>query len=303
MYKNDKEKIQTLLLIVLILLIPLIFISFEAIQKIKIVSELNTEDILTGSLDQVYENINSLPKNTAPSTIRKCLTEIFDLMNESKFDELYTLLTDDLKEYMFPTIGDFSNYMTEYLAGNMYSPNFSTYTKLNKEKNDIFIVPVNFLPYNTSKYNIETSTAPSKLDTFTLYLEDDSHYKFSFLSYIGKGEASEYLESDVFSCKIKSTHLFTSQTIYNIEITNHTDHNIFIDKDEIYVFTGLMPKFYSEYTRIPPKQTTNISYTIYTGSNLRESLPKDIYFRGIHSNGDVYLFSLPINYPVSASNF
>ena len=182
MYKNKKEIVNLLLLIVIILAIPLIFVSMEFLYNLNIVSEINPNDIVTNTLDELYQNINAVPKNNDASTIRKCLTEIFDLMNKKDYSKLYSLLTEDIKKILFPTEENFIEYMENYLNGNTYSPKFSEYEKLNQEKNDVFIVKVNFLPYSTDEIDIITSETPTISDTFTIYMVDEKNYKFSFLS-------------------------------------------------------------------------------------------------------------------------
>ena len=301
---NTKEKVQFVLLIIAILVIPLIFISLEFIDRIRKVSEINTDEMIIDSLDLFYNDITSKPQNSDSANIRTIITEIFNFMNEKDYDNLYALLTDDIKNLMFPSQDIFEDYMETYLGDEIYSPKFSKYERLNREENIIFVLNVDFLPRSTSEINISTNTVPQKSDIFTIYLNDDLTYKFSFLKYIGSGTSSKsILENDVFSCKLVSTHLYTSNTVFNIEFTNKTESDIFIDKNGISAITGLSPKYYSASILIPTNDTSTINFTIYTGFNLRESLPSEIEFTGIRTNGKVYLFTLPIKYPISLYNF
>lgn len=299
MYKNNKETLKLLLLIILVLAIPLFFISLEMLHNLQIVSAINPSEVLSNTLDDLYENISKIPKNNDASNIRNCLAEIFNLMNEKDFDKLYSLLTDDIKTSIFPTKEAFIDYMGNYLGDEIYSPNFSKYQKLNNEENDVFIVNVNYLPYSTSEEDIINSPVISKSDTFTIYLNEDLTYKFSFLKYIGTGKSNKNIyENELFSCKLLSTNLYMNQTIFNIEFTNKTDTDMFINSEEIYVVTGLMKKPYSPATLISANSTININFSIYSGLNIKDSLPKEIYFRGVHTNGNVYLFVVSIEYPV-----
>lgn len=304
MKKNDKEMIKLLLLIILVLAIPLFFISLETIQSLKIVSGINPSKIITNTIDDFYENINLLPKNDDASNVRKSLAEIFRLMNKKDFSKLYSLLTDDMKTTFFPTEKDFSDYMATYLGNMNYSPKFSEYEKLNHEEKDVFIVKVDFIPYSVNEYDIKidnNNNNVEKTDAFCIFLNDDLTYKFSFLKYIGTKKSNKTFSNDIFSCKILSTELYVTQTAYTIEFTNKSDKEIFINENGIYVRTGVMPKYYETSTYIPPNSTQTIRFMIYTGLNLKESLPKKIFFKDIHSNGKVYFFSLPIEYPVKIS--
>ena len=297
MYKKNKEMPKLILLIILIVAFPIIFISIETIQKIKAV-QISTDDLVTNTLDNMYEKIISVPKNNDSSTVRKCLTEIFELMNEKEFGKLYSMLTDDMKENIFKTEEEFEANMQTYLGGESYSPSFSKYQKLNNEKDDVFIVKVGFAPYSTSEETILDDVKPSKTDTFTIYLSDDKNYKFSFFAYIGSKKARKSYENDAISCKIENTHLYTSKTVFELELTNKLDSDIFIEKNGVFVYTGLMPKYYEKSIAIPANSSIKIQYTVYTGLNLKESLPTKIYLQGIHADGNVYFLSLPISYPV-----
>jgi len=303
MYKNTKDMVKLILLVIIVVSIPLFFITVETIHKFKVVSEIDPEKIILSPLDDFYNKISTAPKNNDPSTIRKCLNEIFKLMNEKQFDKLYALLTDDIKNLMFPTQDQFTEFMQSYLNDGTYSPNFSEYQKLNKEKNDVFVVKTRFLPYSTEKNDLLSTGEVSKTDTFTIYFNEDETYSFSFLSYIGTGKSEKTRSTEKFSAKIAETHLYLSQTTYFIEITNKTDSDMFIDEDGIYVYTGLMQKNYSQSSLIPANQTVIIPYTVYTGLTLSDSLPDRIYFSGVHLNGKVYMFSLTPKYPVNISAF
>lgn len=303
MYKKTRTQItQLCLLIIFILIIPLVFIIFEAIHNIKLATSYNPDDAVDSVINELYNKVQSAPKNNDSSTIRKCLNEVFGLINEKNYTKLYSLLTDDIKAHLFPTEAEFEEYMKDYLTDITYSPKFLEYTKLNKEENDIFIVKVEFLPYSTNKSDIFNDTVPSKKDTFTLYIEDDSSYKFSFLSFIGTGESEHNFTNDSISCRIAATHLYTSQTSFDIEITNKTSETIFIGKDEICVKTGAFAKLYSSSVIVPPNSTKNFTFTIYTGLNLKSALPQDVYFNGVHVKDTVYVFYLPIKYPVKVSS-
>lgn len=301
MYKNKQQMITLLFLIILILAIPLIFISLDILQSLKAVSGIDANQILTNALDELYKNITSLPKNESPSTIRKCLTEIFELMNEKEYSKLYSLLTDDIKNLMFPTEESFVSYIEAYLGGNIYSPSFSDYEKLNKEDHDVFIVKTDFIPYSTNEDDIINNISPSISDTFTLYMDEQSNYKFSFLSYIGSGASNDAFINDSISVHIKTTHLYTSKTVFEIELTNKTDSDIFVDKNGILAYTGVMPRYYGASVIIPANSTADVKFTVYTGFELKDSLPQSLNFKGIHINGMVYFFSLPIKYPIKLS--
>jgi len=299
MSKRKNELLQLVLLIILIVSIPLIFICLETVQKFKAVSAINPEDIVTNSLDELYKTILRSSKNDDSSTIRKCLSEIFDLMNNRQFDELYTLLTDDMKEHYFPTKEAFLEHMESSLGEEKYSPSFSKYEKLTSNEDDIFVITTDYLPYSTSKDDIKINKDPVTSDTFIIFLKSDSSYKFSFLGYIGNAESLGKTITENVSIRVASTHLYTTKTVLDIEIANNSPHTVYLEGNNVInVYTGFMPKFYSQSVFVPANTTTTISFTLYTGFTLKNSLPTKLYFNGVQINEKVYFLTLPINYPI-----
>ena len=119
------------------------------------------------------------------------------------------------------------------------------------------------------------------------------------MSFIGIGPTGKTYSKDDFSCRVLKTYLYNKSTTFVIEVENKTDSTISIGENEIYCYTGAMPKYYPQAVSIPPKATKTISFTIYTGLSLKNSLPRDIYIHGIHSNGMVHLFYIPVKYPLN----
>jgi len=296
---RNKEIFKLILLILLILALPLIFISTEIMHKIQALSEIDMSNISVSTLDQAYNNILSTPKNTDPSTIRKCLSEIFTTINEKDYYSLYNLLTEEFKEKFFPTFESFNDYMINYLGETKYSPKFSSYKKFIKDDISIFIVPIDFLPYSLDEENITTNVEPLMTSTFTLYIKEDSSYNIALFSYIGTKKNKSVFENDVLKCSLVNTHLYTSQTTFDIEITNKTNSNLFIGENEIYVYTGLVKKYYPNSVFIPANSSSVIEFNVYTGLNLKGALPSELYFYAIHIDDTAYLFKLPIEYPIN----
>ena len=297
MYKKTKtDMIQLILLIILIISIPLLFISLETLQKLRATYKSNMEEIAIPSLEDIHEN-TPVYKTTSASDLRNILNEIFELMNNKDIDTLYTLLTDDMKELMFSSQDSFKDYMRTYFD-KPYYPKLKKYTKLNKEKNEVYLIDVNFLLKSTTEFDIENDNV-EKTDIFVIYLDDDKNYKFSFMSFIGTGPSSKAYSKDDFSCRVLKTYLYNKSATFVIEVENKTDSTITIGENELYCYTGAMPKYYTQPVSIPAHSTRQISFTIYTGLSVKNSLPREIYVQGIHSNGMVYLFSVPVKYPVN----
>jgi len=301
MYRNKNENLKILLLIIVILILPFLFIAVEAIHKIKIVSEIDPAETFSNTLDELYNKITEKPKNTDASDIRKALIAIFNLMNEEKFDELYTLLTDDMKKNMFADKEEFINYMKIYLEDKKYSPSFSNYSKLTTENTNIFIINTSFLPYSTEE-NLDASLVAEKNDIFLLHFDNNKNYKYSFSSYLGTKEYNNIYEKENLRFNVIATHLYTSKTEYEIEITNKSDsEQLFISNEGIIAFTGVIPNYYPTSIFIPPNTTQKIKLTIYTGLSLKNTLPTELYFYNVFSGEKFYAFTIPVEYPVNIS--
>lgn len=301
MYNKNKDLLKLALLIILVLSIPLVFITLEAIQSMHIVQSQNPVEEINNSLETLYNNVLAKKQNNDSAKIRTAVLEIFKLFNSKDFDKLYSLVTPDMKELFFPTQEEFETYMQTYLKTEKYSPNFSTYEKLNNTENDIFIITIQFFKYTTDEDDILTDKTPLITDTFTLYFEDDTNYKFSFNSFIGTSSPNTTFSNDALEIKLLKTNLYKTQTAFKIEITNKTNTDIVIDENGIYCYVGLMTNSYPSSVIIPANSSKTVQYTIYTGFNLKTSLPKYLYFKGVRSNGMVYLFSISIDYPISIS--
>jgi len=287
--KEDKIMIVTL---ILILCLVLVFLSIEILEKFEKVSE--AETITTSSLDSLYNTITSLPKNEDPSTIRRILNEIFELMNEKEYEKLHELLTNDFKKMYYPTVESLKKQVDETFSGTKYSPAFSTYEKFD----NTYVVKVSYVPKKVSNKDVTSQEIKSLSDTFSIIINDDGSYKFSFLGYIGgispntkKGDNKVFVE-------LSKVHLYNSQTVFEVKIHNNTEENLVIVNEKIYCTVGLRPVYYPSTILVPKNSTETINFTIYTGLSLAISLPTHIYFEEIITNEKVYMGNLPITYPI-----
>ena len=207
MYKKTKtDMLKLILIIIFVVSIPLLFISFETFQKLRAIYKMNNQEVHIPSLEEIYNENASTYKVTSSSDLKNILNEICDLINDKDFSKLYSMLTDDMKELMFSTQYSFESYM-QTSFDKSYSLELKKYTKLNKEKNEVFLLDVNFLSKSTEEFNIENNNI-EKTDTFVIYFDEDKNYKFSFMSFIGTGEAGKAYSKDDFSCRVLKTYLY-----------------------------------------------------------------------------------------------
>ena len=287
--KEDKIMIVTL---ILILCLVLIFLSIEILEKFQKVSE--TDIIDTNPLDSLYNTISSLPKNEDPSKVRRILNEIFELMNEKEYEKLHELLTDDFKKIYYPTVSNLKEKIDETFSDTTYSPSFSNYEKFG----NIYVVKVSYIPKKVTDKDITSQEIESISDTFSIVVNDDDSYSFSFGGYIGCNSPNNKKGDDKVSVELTKVHLYNSQTIFEIKIYNNTDENLIIGEEKIFCTVGVRPVYYPSMVSVPKNSSTTISFTIYTGLSLSISLPTHIYFEEIITRDKVYMGSLPITYPI-----
>jgi len=292
MIKLSKEDKLIILTLVLVLGLILIFLSFEIVAKFKIVSE--TEIVETNFLDNLYNTISSLPKNEDPSKIRRILNEIFELINNKDYDKLYNLLADDFKKQVFPTIESFKEHIETNWGNKKYSPSFSSYEKFS----NVYVLRVAFLPENINNSDITSKTVSSTSDTFSIHINEDGSYKFSFLGYIGSISPNTKKENDEISILLNKVHLYNSKTIFNLKISNNTNTDFIIEKERISCDVGFRSVYYPSTIWVPANSEQTINFTIYTGLSLSPSLPTEIYFSKILVGDTVYIVRIPITYPI-----
>lgn len=293
MLKLTKEDKMIILSIILIVCMIIVFLAAEMTQSIFSTSNENIDS--ENTLDELYNTLLSLPKNTESPIIRECLDNIFELINTREYVKLYSHLTDDAKKHLFPTEETFINYMTKQFGEKTYSPRFSKYKKFD---NDVYIINVAFFPEQITNETLLENNVAEKNDVFTLFLKDPNNYKFSFKSHIASSSPNTKKGNEEITVTLKNINLYNSQTIFNINIKNNTNNDIFISNKKIFCQLGMRPVYYPSIVSIPANSDTNIDFTIYAGTSLKSSLPTTIAFSEIIVGNTVYMLNLPIKYPI-----
>lgn len=287
--RDDEKKLILLIILIALVIFTIIFVDLA--QTLKNMFIQKTEPI-TSSFEQMVMDINLTPKNNDSAFLRESISMIFTLMNEKNYEKLYELLSADFREEIFDSsLDSFSAYMNTY-ASLQYTPKYTEYQKYG----DTFVIGISLYRYieDTAK----VSEKPIKSDIFCVKQIDENNFTFSFNGFIGKNEPNTTVENEALKITLKEVLLNYSSSSFIIEFENLSDKDIVIPSKQIYVITGVKPKYYKSAALIPANSKTQIQFVVYTGLSISSALPNDIGFLDINIDNKTYSFSLPIEYSI-----
>lgn len=287
--RDDEKKLILLIILVALVVFTIIFVDFA--QTLKTMFMQKNEPV-TSSLEQMVIDINLAPKNNDSAFLRESVSMIFSLMNEHNYENLYELLSKDFQEEIFDSSLDaFSAYMNNY-ASLQYTPKYTKYQKYG----DTFVIGISFYRYTDDATKV--TGKPLKTDTFSIKKIDENNFTFSFNGFIGKNEPNTTIGNEALKITLKEVLLNYSSSSFIIEFENLSDKDIVIPSKQIYVITGVKPKYYKGATLIPANSKAQIQFVVYTGLSISSALPNDIGFLDVNIDGKKHSFSLPIEYAI-----
>lgn len=281
---NDK-KLLVLILLIFVVIFAIVIIDF--VLNFSMIFNTQSKVEPSNWDKAVNEAINS-PKNTRSSIIRTSLNEIFELMNTSDYESLFSLLSDDFKENLFKNnFNSFCEFMNTY-STERYSPYFTEY----KKYNNTYMILVSFVPYSNSDEDIINTKNPSKSDTFFITYDGDNNYKFSFLNYVGEKKLGTGVENSQFKVILDKTVLYKTKSEFHFTITNNTDIPIILNNKEVSCTTGVKPRYYLEPIYVEPNSAYSFCFTVNTGLSIEDAVPNQILFNDVFVNGNSYSFAI-----------
>lgn len=287
----ENKKLLMILIIIFVMIFAVIIIDFYLNAQMAFEAAKN---IGAPELDLSFEKLLAEPKNTQPSRIRRSLNEIFDLINNKDYNELFKLVSSDFKK---STFNDDLDTFTEFMSGYVnkkYSPYFTEYERFG----NTYMVLVSFVPYSNTDEDIINTKKPEISDTFFLHFLDDDSYTFSFLGYVGEKKMGNGVENSQFRVILNKTVLYKNKSEFHFTITNNSSSAINIGKESIYCYTGVMPRFYQYPVSVSPNSSTDFTFSIPTGLSIDLALPLEISFKNILVNGNTYSFNIDTDYCV-----
>lgn len=278
--KNAKIFIILLITFFIVLLIS-IFIKFIITDRVT---------LKTGTSSTSAINV------TQPSSVsfklKECINNIFYLMNNKNYEELYSLLSADFKKDKFnDNINTFTSFMQKY-ADKSYTPVYEKYTKFE----NTYLINIDFLEYSNSDDDILNPPKASKNDVLVINLLNDNNFTFSFLKYIGSKELNIGKENSLFSVILNKTVLYNTSSEFYFTVTNKSEKPISITKDNIFCNTNLTTRYYDQDINVEPNSTTDFCFTAGTGFSVKNALPDSIYFKDLTVGDSTYSFDIKTKY-------
>lgn len=168
---------------------------------------INTYQVITGTND----------KNSATDKI-EYITNFIKFCNEKDIENAYSMISEDCKEVLFPTI--------DYFKKAYYNNNFKT--------NKIYEIQA----WNSSTYKVdlmENMLQTGKINSnsiqdFITVIKVQNEYKLNINNFIGKTTLNKTNIKDNISIEAISKDTFMTHEIYTINVKNDNSFAIYLDE-------------------------------------------------------------------------
>lgn len=240
--------------------------------------------------DQSVITGQKIPEQTSNSN-KRIIKQFVDYCNQEEVEEAYSMLSDECKEVMYPTIEDFTkNYFLRvfnvnrtYNLENWYA-NGSSYTYYIKYSEDLLATG------NTNSNN--------NINDYITVIRTDSGYKLNISSYIGRIINGEYTNNNNITLTVNWIDYYVDNCVLNITVSNNTADNICLDTLEsvnsVYIYdvnnvihTAYMNGFYDEELMIKKGESLTINITFGNSYN-PDNVISGVVFRDVVLNYDKY---------------
>lgn len=275
-YYNQNRKTIWLVIIAIIILI----IAIQAINGIikQEKSNKNNEIIINKKDYENNLNINVLISDETVKEEKELVIDQFlRYCNASKIEEAYSLLTENCKEQLFPSV--------EYFKQNYYNIHFSN-TKLYSKEN------YRANTYKVTLYDDILSTGSinkNSIEDYYTIETNDGISKINISNYIGEKSfySKGYTDKNL-QVKVVKKQVYKEYEQYEIQVTNLTYNTILLDSKEntktIYLVGKNDVKYYSlshevliNNLIVKPKSTTTIFIKYNKEYNSNQTVNKLVF--------------------------
>ncbi len=174
--------------------------------------QVNTsEDITNNSVQNETEIIESITSN------QEAIRVFIKFCNEGKIEFAYNMLTDDCKEYLYPSKNEF--------VKNYYNNFFDT-----KKEAVISTYNNNIYRVGLSEDSISTGYADKNREAVIDYITVTNNYKLSISSFVKKEKINKTQENEYISINIKEKYIYADYEIYAINVKNLTKADIYLNE-------------------------------------------------------------------------
>lgn len=289
--QNRKSIWRTILIIIAILLFIrlLNYLTVKNDEKKQNSQEVaNTTSTNSTSKDLTYTSNKSAVKGT---TIQKSklehaqdlLDEFFNNCNNQNLEEAYNLLTDECKEFVYPT---FESFQKNYYD-NVFEGTTKLYSFENWHDNTYYITIKDDILF-TGK----TNTSDNVKNDYITVIDD----KLNIKSYVGRTKIDKENNSKNITIKIDSKDIFMDYEIYNLTIKNDSDNTICLTSAEsskdVYIQDkndvkyGIMNNEIADSQMyIKPGSTRSLSFKFYS-SYVSDRKIKKLVFKNLNLDSD-----------------
>lgn len=223
LYNQNRKAIWIAILIIVSFLILIQVINY--LVKINKSNSLeissNSENSINSSYNATGSTATSNTSGVTGATINEdklseaqdVFDEFYGYCNEKKLEEAYSMLTDDCKELIYPSLDLFeANYYDNIFGGEKKIYSFENWV------NDIYIVTVEDDILETGKTNEEVE---KKIDYVTL--EDG---KLNISAFVGKENINKTTSSRDITFVVETREIYMDYEVYNLTVTNNSSNTI-----------------------------------------------------------------------------
>ena len=262
------------------LVIVIIIASYSLIRLLNYFTIINNEkrQQSTGNV-QAEKSTNSYEKNSTYTTnksavsgitvqsgkleqVQKLLDSFIDNCNNRNLEEAYSLLTDECKEEVYPSLDAFK----ENYYNNMFEGKTKIYSFQNWHDNTYYITLMEDI-LSTGKINVSDN---EKHDYITVVGD-----KLNIRSFIGNYEMGKENTDKGITIKIRNKQTFIDYEIYSLNIKNDSDKTICLtqgeDSNDIYIqdknnvkYGVVNNEIINSQMYIKPGTSRNLSFKFYS---------------------------------------
>lgn len=221
-YFNQNRK-KIIILVLAVVLALAIINALNAYYKNQASTESQIKDkSQASSVEKIIEEAKE--KNVAASTLNtpeKVLREFVNACNEHNSAQAYSLLTQDVKQYLYPTEQDFvNNYINTKFATKR------TYSYIPNEQikgNTTYIVKFTQDMLSTGKVDA------GEEEFFTFIQEFNGTYKLNINDFFGSQIIGKTKVQDNINITVSKKNVFFNYETYNVVIRNNSASTICLD--------------------------------------------------------------------------
>lgn len=250
-FNQNRKKIITVILIIVFIIAVIQILNFISKQQ----KTQGLENIIIKNANYGDEVVSSKSLVTGKSVSEDELKSTSDVIkqfmeycNNSNVESAYSLLTNECKEEMYPTLNDFNNIYFKYTFGGEKK----TYTIENWIDN-VYQVRITGDILSTGKID----NATTKQDYITI-VEENNELKLNINKYVGRSTPDKVTEIDNIKFTVTQVDTYMDYKEYNLLIENNSSNDILLDTSNdtksIYLIDRDDKKTYFLSSEITPNQ-------------------------------------------------